>query len=261
MSLWPHCPVPSTHASLPVWRYTGSCRAQRGKCRNFRGKRSKWKVMSWRFRFSLTEQEVSLTEVWSCVKRCFCKMGRWEDPTYLFGLVSERNSAVDLPPAIAPSHASHHKPSCLFRAVVRVPNCGAEQHFALLQVHTLSPCHPRPVRVHRPGGLLAHPQPCGEEHAQGGGGGGDRDGEGAPRAGPQRDQEGTHRHQGQCFSKVTCCEISRKLGIDQCSRKHFAPLKCERAKGRMSSNANRGLTLCRNVSSPSRDTRKAWGLM
>ena len=53
------------------------------------------------------------------------------------------------------------------------------------------------VCVHRPAGLLLHPQPGGEEHAEGGGGGGDRHGEGAQRAGPHRHQEGTHRHQGE----------------------------------------------------------------
>lgn len=51
--------------------------------------------------------------------------------------------------------------------------------------------------MHRSRGLLSHPQPCGEEHTQGGGGGGDRDGEGAPGAGSQRHQEGPHRHQGE----------------------------------------------------------------
>lgn len=62
-----------------------------------------------------------------------------------------------------------------------------------------------PVCVHSPAGLLLHPQPGGEEHAEGGGGRGDRHGEGAPRAGPNRHQERTHRHQGNAsrLSKFT----------------------------------------------------------
>lgn len=53
------------------------------------------------------------------------------------------------------------------------------------------------VGVHRPGGLLAHPQPCGEEHAQGGGRRWNCHGKGASWAGSQRNAQGPHRHQGE----------------------------------------------------------------
>ncbi|KAJ8383219.1 hypothetical protein SKAU_G00039970 [Synaphobranchus kaupii] len=52
------------------------------------------------------------------------------------------------------------------------------------------------VCVHRAAGVLLHPESGGAEHAEGGGGGRDRHGEGTSGTGPHRNQEGTHRHQG-----------------------------------------------------------------
>lgn len=53
-----------------------------------------------------------------------------------------------------------------------------------------------PVCVYSPAGLLLHPQPGREEHAEGWGGRGDSYGEGAPWTGPDWHQERTHRYQG-----------------------------------------------------------------
>lgn len=68
------------------------------------------------------------------------------------------------------------------------------------------------VCMHSAAGLLLHPQPGGEEHAEGWGGRRDRHGEGTPWVGPYRHQEGTYCHQGD--SSTVFCRYPYLCTID-----------------------------------------------